>query len=203
MNESEAAARPQGVGKNLAVVFLLVIVVGAGWAWWQMRTRSENLSSTQGALQLQVLTSRLGAAALEAEYGNFEEAREIMSGVFDGIQNYGIERGSLPENFAQVLGTRDQVITALAREDARVRERLVELFFRLQIPVDTELSPEHIIPAADSGIGMEPPTRRGDIMDTVPTMMPDTVDMPRESIAVPIDTSGQEDTTTVPPDTMR
>lgn len=202
MNDTEAPVRAEGVGKNLAMILLLLILVGAGWAWWQMRTATEDLYRTEGALQLQVLTSRLGAAALEAEYGNFDTARDVVSGVYDGIQNYGIEQGSLPENFAEVLRTRDQVITALARGESGVADRLVGLFFRLQIPVDTELDPAFIIPAADSGIGMEPPTRQRPGADTAPPMMPsDTMDTPRESITVPVDTT--RGMSRIPPDTIR
>lgn len=200
MNESEVVPpRRKGVGKTLSIILLLAVAIGAGWAWWQMRTGAQELSDTEGALQLQVLTSRLGAAALQAEYGDYDTAREVMSGVYDGIQNYGIEQGSLPENFAQVLTTRDRVITALARGEPQVADRLTELFFRLQIPADTELDPRHIIPASDSGIGMEPPTRR--TMDTAPPMPPESATTPRESITVPVDTSGG--VSRIQPDTMR
>jgi len=155
-----ATARRSGGGRRAFVIFLLVVLVaGGGWIYWTISQRGEALDRAQSALELQVLTSRLGVAALEAEYGNYEEARQVVSGVFDGIQNHGIEHGFLPENFEDVLSDRDAIITALAREESDVRDRLVALFFRLQVPIDTRLDPDFIIPASDSGIGMEPPRR--------------------------------------------
>lgn len=183
-----ATAHGAGGGRLPFVIFLLVVLVaGGGWIYWTISQRGQALDRAQGALELQVLTSRLGVAALEAEYGNFEEARQVVSGVFDGIQNHGIEHGSLPENFEEVLSARDAIITALAREEGDVRDRLVALFFRLQVPIDTRLDPEFIIPASDSGIGMEPPRR----------VVPDT-GMQQADSAVDADTLVVD---VVPPDT--
>lgn len=195
MHETDPSPNTQGARGGFVALLLLVVLAGGGWLWWTMRSSRQELAKVQGTLQLQVLTSRLGVVALEVEYGNYGRAREVASSVFDGIQNYGIAHGSLPENYAEVLEARDDVIVALAREDPMIRDRLVGLFFRLQIPVDTRLDPAYIVPAADSGVGMEPPTRRVDT--TAPALLPDSFQPPRESITVPMDTGS------VPPDTMR
>lgn len=169
-----ATAQQSGGGRRAFVLFLVVVLLaGGGWIYWTVSQQGDELDRAQSALELQVLTSRLGVAALEAEYGNFEEARQVVSGVFDGIQNHGIEHGSLPENFEEVLSARDAIITSLAREEGDVRDRLVALFFRLQVPIDTRLDPEFIIPASDSGIGMEPPRRAAPDSPAVET--PDSV----------------------------
>ncbi len=156
-----APPRSGGTRTILALVALVVVLVIGAWVFFRMRANDRTLQQTQSALKLQVLTSRLGIGALEAEYGNYDNARSVVSGVFDGIRNYGIERGSLPENFATVLAARDRIITALARSDPSAQDELTALFFRLQIPVETKLDPRYIIPAADSGVGLEPPRKKG------------------------------------------
>jgi hypothetical protein len=155
-----------------------------------MRSTNRTLERTQSALKLQVLTGRLGIAALEAEYGNYENARGVVSGVFDGIRNYGIEHGSLPENYAAVPDTRDHIVTALARSEPAVREELTALFFRLQIPVDTKLDPRYILPAADSGVGLEPPRRVAPITDSVFQRSDSSRDH-GDSVSVTPDSTGQ------------
>ncbi|MEO8089367.1 MAG: hypothetical protein ABI703_03620 [Gemmatimonadales bacterium] len=183
---SEASADRTGGRRILALVVLIVVLGLGGWAYLRVRSANRTLERTQSALKLQVLTGRLGIAALEAEYGNYENARGVVSGVFDGIRNYGIEHGSLPENYATVLSTRDHIITALARAEPGVREELTTLFFRLQIPVDTKLDPRYIIPAADSGVGLEPPRRVAPTTDST-SPRPDTLSGGGDSVRVPRD----------------
>jgi hypothetical protein len=138
---------------------LLVAALVAVWAFSERRSAARALERTETALQLQVLASRFGMAAFEAEYGDFETARRFASQAFDGIANYGIERGALRQDYADVLATRDDIIAMLATRQAPVAERLMTLFFDLQIPVETELDPSRILPAADSGLGLDPPRR--------------------------------------------
>ena len=118
-----------------ALALFVVAVVTVPTTLYLVTAR--DLERARGALELQVLASRLGAAAIQSEYGQSAEALQIVSGVFDGITNHGIELGSLPENYAAVLGSRDDVVAQLARGEATVTDRLVELFFLLQLPVDT------------------------------------------------------------------
>lgn len=128
------------------------------------------------------VSARTGVIAILAQYGDYAEARGVASGVFDGIRNHGIQAGALPENSVTVLEARDSVMMALDRRDPAVRGRLVDLFFLLQLPVDTELDPRSIIPATDSGSGITSPHRRSPPADTTafdpvratPTSLPDT-----------------------------
>jgi hypothetical protein len=143
----------------LTGIVLLVAAIAAVWAFAQQRSAARALARTESALQLQVLASRLGMAAFEAEYGDYDAARTFASEAFDGIANYGIEEGRLRQDYADVLGSRDDVIAMLATRRPEASERLMTLFFSLQIPVDTELDPTHILPAADSGLGLAPPRR--------------------------------------------
>lgn len=159
-------ARPTGsrrpAGKKnwlLPGIVLVAVALAAAWAFSEYRSAARALERTESALQLQVLASRFGLAAFEVEYGNYEAARRFASQAFDGIANYGIEEGALRQDYADVLATRDDIIAMLATRQARAAERLMTLFFSLQIPVETELDPSRILPAADSGLGLEPPGR--------------------------------------------
>lgn len=144
-----------------AAALLLVLLLYAGW-----RGQVNDRARAEAALSLQVLASRLGAVAILAQYDDYQEARDVASGVFDGIRNHGIQSGSLPENYVTVLETRDSVMMMLDRQDPQVQGRLVDLFFLLQLPVDTKLDPGSIIPATDSGAGITSPYRRAPAADS-------------------------------------
>lgn len=151
----------------IAVLVAVLLAVGV-WGYVEWRGEVVDRQRTEDALSLQVLASRLGAVAILAQYEDYHEARDVASGVFDGIRNYGIQEGALPENYVTVLEARDSVMLALDRRDPEVRGHLVDLFFLLQLPVDTELDPGSIIPATDSGAGIISPHRRAPGPDTMP-----------------------------------
>ncbi len=161
VSTSAAPARRVGGGWILPLVLLVAALVAVGWSYLQARASAQARERAENALQLQVLASRLGVAAFEAEYGDFEAALAAASEAFEGIGNYGIEHGVLPQDYAEALRRRDDVIARLARGEVGAAEDLMTLFFGLQVPVDVDLDPDRIIPAADSGLGLEPP-RRGE-----------------------------------------
>lgn len=187
-----ATPTPRNRGRGLVWTLLVLVLVTIGLSGLMVMRSSRDLARAQGALELQVLTSRLGAAAIQAEYGQFGEALDLVSGVYDGIVNYGIEQGSLPENYATVLATRDAVVVALAKSDPVVKERLVDLFFLLQLPVDTELDSRYIIPATDSGLGMAPPHRSG-------TLVPQEAPGPQGADSAGFTSPARSDTGSVAP----
>lgn len=158
----------------IALLAVALLAVGI-WGYLEWRGQVIHLQRTEDALSLQVLASRLGAVAILAQYEDYAEARNVAAGVFDGIRNHGIQEGSLPENYVTVLEARDSVMMALDREDPEVRGRLVDLFFLLQLPVDTELDPGSIIPATGAGSGITSPHQRAPAADTTDrTLPPDT-----------------------------
>lgn len=174
----------------IALLAVVVLAVGV-WGYLGRRELIMDRQRTEDALSLQVLASRLGAVAILAQYDHYEEARNVASGVFDGIRNYGIQEGTLPENYVTVLEARDSVMMALDRQDPEVQQSLVDLFFLLQLPVDTELDRSSIIPATGSGAGIAAPHRRSPATDTAPAI-------PGEGPPSPAgDTTGR----TSPPDT--
>lgn len=163
-DDSKQVRARTGLIAGLAVALLAMGV----WGYLEWRGQVIDRQRTEDALSLQVLASRFGAVAILAQYDDYDEARSVASGVFDGIRNHGIQEGALPENYVTVLEARDSVMRALDREDPEVRGHLVDLFFLLQLPVDTELDPSSIIPATDSGSGITSPHRRAPVADTAP-----------------------------------
>jgi hypothetical protein len=161
-------SKQSGVRTGLIALMAAVLLVVGVWGYLEWRGQVIHRQRTENALSLQVLASRLGAVAILAQYDYYDEARNVASGVFDGIRNYGIQEGALPENYVTVLVARDSVMMALDRQDPEVRGRLVDLFFLLQLPVDTKLDPGSIMPATDSGSGITSPHRRAPAADTAP-----------------------------------
>lgn len=196
-NESEIESSTGSVARNVLIGLLVLALVGAGVLAVMLNSTNDELERTKSALELQSVTSRLGAAAIHAEHGQYADAQSLMSGVYDAIRNHGIRRGILPENYERVLRTRDEVIVALSREIPDVTERLVSAFFLLQLPIDTELSSEYILPATDSGAGMTPPRR-------VPAGQDSSTGSGFESdtIPVPTDRPGSRPDSAVRPDTV-
>lgn len=189
---NETSSSKQSGARTGFIAGLVVVLLGLGfWGYLEWRGEVGDRRSAETALSLQVLASRLGAVAILAQYGDYEEARSVATGVFDGIRNFGIREGVIPENYVTVLEARDSVMRALDREDPAVRGRLVDLFFLLQLPVDTELDPGSIIPATDSGAGITPPARDTSPVDTLPFTRGDEVPPG----------SGDTITRTSPPDT--
>lgn len=168
MSEQQDSSKQSGARTGFIAALAVLLLAVAAWGYLEWRGEVADQQRTEDALSLQVLASRLGAVAILAQYEDYREARDVASGVFDGIRNYGIQMGALPENYVTVLEARDSVMLALDRRDPEVRGHLVDLFFLLQLPVDTELDPGSIIPATDSGAGIISPHRRALSPDTTP-----------------------------------
>jgi len=197
MSEDTSRSRQSGARTGFLAV-LAVVLLGTGlWGYLEWSGTNSERQRAETALSLQVLASRLGAVALLAQYEDYEEARSVAAGVFDGIRNFGIQQGALPENYVTVLEARDSVMRDLDREDPAVKGRLVDLFFLLQLPVDTELDPGSIIPATDSGSGITPPQRDTPTTDTLPFA-------PGEGVlpTAPDTTARTSPPDTIPPDTI-
>src|SRR5688500_19022949 len=130
-DESHAVAKRVSLPLWSLLVGIGVVLILTLWYYVDRRAESRARDDAEDALRLQVLASRLGAATIMAEFGDYTQARTVVSGGFDGIRNYAIEEGALPENYAAGLQARDSVILSLDRRSPAVASYLVDLFFRL------------------------------------------------------------------------
>jgi hypothetical protein len=148
------AAEPARVPLSWVGVGALFVLAGVLWLFVALRSREGQLARTEQALVLQSLAAHTGAASVLAERGRFTEARELMTVVFDDIQQRGLAGpSSLPANQAAVLTVRDTVMLSLDRGQARIAALLQEQFFRLQAPAGTALDASALIAALSSGAG--------------------------------------------------
>ena len=106
-------------GKGPLWAFLAVVaafLIGFGWQWYEASTVREQLTVAQQELLIERLRVRLGQAALAAQTGDYESARQQMSEFFTHVAE---AEPSLPDSVATVtdgfLAMRDEVITGLSR----------------------------------------------------------------------------------------
>jgi hypothetical protein len=147
-------AEPARVPLTWVGVAALLVLAGVLWLFVALRSREGQLARTEAALTLQTLAVHTGAASVLAERGRFTEARELMTVVFDDIQQRGLAGpSSLPTNQAAVLAVRDTVMLSLDRGQTRIAALLQEQFFRLQAPAGTALEAAALIEALSAGAG--------------------------------------------------
>lgn len=126
-----------------------VIGFGAGYGVQTIAAADvhDELDQARQAATLSDLQNTLAAAAIEAQRGSYEVARQLASRFFSGLQQ---SLQDLPpewrQDAAEVLGRRDAVITALSRANPDSGELLARLFLQLQ-----EARDEQVEPAATPG----------------------------------------------------
>ncbi|MFW6206157.1 MAG: hypothetical protein ACOC5I_02865 [Gemmatimonadota bacterium] len=115
-----AAPRKRGRGV-LWTLIAMVVAFGAGFGWQfyeASRVRAE-LADTQQQLLVERLRVRLGQAAIAAQSGDYESARQRMSDFFTRLDAASPE---LPDSITvvtdQFLAVRDEVITGLSRANS-------------------------------------------------------------------------------------
>lgn len=110
-----AARTPLWIAAAAVVGFLL----GFGWQFTQARRAERSASFANHALEASRLEATLAAAVIEAQGGRYELGRQRTSDFFSGMQRRLVPVIS-PEAEASaraILGQRDPIITALARND--------------------------------------------------------------------------------------
>jgi hypothetical protein len=137
-------SRNQWIGAGVGAV-VVAFLIGFFVSWTSVRTLDGQLASTQTELEqarfeleLYQLQGRLGAALAEAHRSNFERARQLMSGVFSGLQD-AMGRMEDPERRAaaqRILGQRDELITLLSRAEPEATQRLMLLYTQFFAAVD-------------------------------------------------------------------
>lgn len=117
-----------------AGVLLVVFLLGFVPMWLKARAASNRLAETEQHLNLARIQNNLASAVIDARRGEYEPARQSVSQFFTTAQAEiakGDSSSYTPaqrEQLQQVLGSRDELITLLARSDAAAADRLVNLF---------------------------------------------------------------------------
>lgn len=134
-----------------ALGILLAFGIGFGWQFQRARTIGidldnvraaldstrtafgQQLDSVQAALAFQQLEGALAAAAVQAQQGNYEAARQLASDFFTGLQSsIAAAPVSAQGTLHDILSRRDGTITALSRADAQSGPALAQMFVRFR-----------------------------------------------------------------------
>jgi len=136
--------RNQWIGAGVGAV-VVAFLIGYLVSWTSVRALDGQLASTEVQLEetrfeleLYRLQGQLGAALAEAQRSNFERARQLMTGVFSGLQE-NLGRMQDPERQAaaqRILAQRDELITLLSRAEPEATQRLMLLYTQFFAAVD-------------------------------------------------------------------
>jgi hypothetical protein len=116
------------------IVLAAVYLVGLVPMWRKARAETALREKTEHALTGMRIVKDLGSAAIDARRGAYESARQEASAFFTAA-NYEADqrdRSALTDaqrkDLAPLLGSRDEIITLLARNDPASAERLSNLY---------------------------------------------------------------------------
>ncbi|MFO7894566.1 MAG: hypothetical protein R6U63_12595 [Longimicrobiales bacterium] len=152
MDDTETATHthvpePRKRGPGILWGFLAMVLAfgaGFGWQFYEASLVRAELSETQQELMVERLRVRLGQAAISAQAGNYEAARQRMSEFFTRLSGV---RAALPEDVAAVgdefLAMRDEIITGLSRSNPEFADVLYGMLdrFRNVAGLEEELGP--------------------------------------------------------------
>lgn len=129
---SRGMSRAQRLGLIAAAV-VIAFLAGFVPQWLRVQTLVEELEEARLEIVTLELQTRLGAALSEAQRGNYERARQLMTGFFSGLQERSAEIGPSPQQRQELealLAQRDEVITLLSRAQPESSSRLNMMFSR-------------------------------------------------------------------------
>jgi hypothetical protein len=150
-------------GLLIAIAVLIAFGVGAGWQFaranqlsGELETTRQQLEATTAELELQKIEATLGAATIEAQRNGYVHSRQLACDFFTGLQ---VNVSGAPETarapLTELLGQRDEIITALSRSNAEAGSLLARMFIRFRIAMGERVGPQ--TPSTDSIVGTEPP----------------------------------------------
>jgi hypothetical protein len=129
----------------------IVIAFLIGFVWQNMRARDfeRRLEVANTDLTFERLESKLAAALIEANRGNYEISRQLASEFFTGLQN-DVKRA--PTDAQQALnaiaGHRDAIITAASRSDPQTASLIAQLYNTFRVTFgDAPVAPPGAAPA--------------------------------------------------------
>jgi hypothetical protein len=124
-------------GRRILLYFVgMAVIFSAGYIppWLRLRDQTALREKAEHALTVTRILKDLGSAAIDARRGAYEPARQEVSAFFTAA-NFEMDqrdRSALTEaqrkELAPLLGSRDEIITLLARNDPASAERLSNLY---------------------------------------------------------------------------
>jgi hypothetical protein len=143
--------REQKLGVFAAFGIIAAFLIGYLWQNIRARDFEEKLETANVELTFERLESKLAAALIEADRGNYEIARQLASEFFTGLQ---ADMSRAPQDHQQELtaisGQRDVIITAASRSDPQTASLISQLYNTYRVafgdaPVTPQAAP---MPAA-------------------------------------------------------
>lgn len=129
-------ARRAGV---YAVAALLIFLLGLVPMWLRSRSNAEQRDAAQRELRVSRMQNTLASAAVDAQRGEYEPARQAASDFFtalreqiDGEANEASLTQAQRDALRPLHAQRDEVITLLARSDPASSPRLHEMYVALR-----------------------------------------------------------------------
>ena len=121
--------REQKFGLYALIAVIVAFLIGSGWQYSRARDFEQRLDQTTTELTFERLESKLAAAIIEADRGNYEIARQLASDFFTDLQRE-MPRASEESKAALVAisGHRDAIITAASRSDPQTGSLLAQLY---------------------------------------------------------------------------
>lgn len=97
----------------------------------RLETSQQSLRTTRQELRMARVEGHIGAALVEAQRSNYEQARQRMTEVYATLQAAapGLS-GTQRSEVDAILAQRDEIVTLLARAAPQSRERLMLIYTR-------------------------------------------------------------------------
>lgn len=122
------------------VAILIAFSAGFLWQYLEARTVRGELTAVEQELELERLRVHLGQAALSAQSGDFESARQQMSTFFNDLQESTDAMSPEVQTIASdYLAMRDEIITNLSRSNPEYGTILYGMHERLNAAIDRSL----------------------------------------------------------------
>jgi hypothetical protein len=115
-------------------LLLLAFLLGLVPMWWLNSQCSSSLAEAERQTSLARIENSLASAAINAQRGDYETARQAASDFFTSLRtefNSGVDSALSQAEIASLqplLARRDEIVTLLARGDATAADSLSDLY---------------------------------------------------------------------------
>jgi hypothetical protein len=144
--ETRGTSKRSGTKLFAIVVGIAVLSFLGGFVpmWLSVRNTRDELRETNQRLNLSQIETSMGAAAIDARRGDYENARREASQFFTSLQEE-VDRGAQSalnlvqrEKATPLLSQRDALITLLARGDPASADRLSDLYVGYRAAIQSQ-----------------------------------------------------------------